>query len=163
MLHGNARPHTTKPLKKYLVEGMKWEILPHPLYSPDIAPSVFHFFRSMQSAISVMKIFKNSLVNGSLQKNQISSFEKFVNYLKVEESCRFRYSIVRIKSFCMFLFEGRVLWVFLPISDNRIFFKQEKKSWLLGTLQISQAYCEGHLAKIKKEINFWSRFTIPSP
>ena len=37
-----------------------------------------------------------------------------------------------------------------------IFFKhQEKKSWPLGILQISQASCEGHLAKVKKNI-FWS-------
>ena len=51
LLHDNARPHVAKPIKKYL-EGVKWEILPHPLYSPDIAPSDFHLFRSMQSALS---------------------------------------------------------------------------------------------------------------
>ena len=51
LLHDNARPHVAKPVKKYL-EGVKWEILPHPLYSPDIAPSDFHLFRSMQSALS---------------------------------------------------------------------------------------------------------------
>ncbi|EGI65390.1 Mariner Mos1 transposase [Acromyrmex echinatior] len=44
-----------KPVKKYL-EGVKWEILPHPPYSSDIAPSDFRsmqiLFRSMQSALS---------------------------------------------------------------------------------------------------------------
>ncbi|EGI59650.1 Mariner Mos1 transposase, partial [Acromyrmex echinatior] len=51
LLHDNARPHVAKPVKKYL-EEVKWEILPHPPYSPDIAPSDLHLFRSMQSALS---------------------------------------------------------------------------------------------------------------
>jgi len=38
LLHNNARPHVAKVIKKYL--GMlKWDVLPHPLYSPDSAPS----------------------------------------------------------------------------------------------------------------------------
>ena len=37
-LHDNARPHVAKVVKKYL-ETLKWDVLLHPLYSPDIAPS----------------------------------------------------------------------------------------------------------------------------
>jgi len=37
LLHDNARPHA-KVVKKYL-ETFKWDVLPHPPYSPDIAPS----------------------------------------------------------------------------------------------------------------------------
>ncbi|KAG5327510.1 MOS1T transposase, partial [Pseudoatta argentina] len=43
LLHDNARPHVGKPVKTYL-ETLKWEVLPHPPYSPDIAPSDFHLF-----------------------------------------------------------------------------------------------------------------------
>ncbi|KAG5326433.1 MOS1T transposase, partial [Pseudoatta argentina] len=43
LLHDNARPHVAKPEKTYL-ETLKWEVLPHPPYSPDIAPSDFHLF-----------------------------------------------------------------------------------------------------------------------
>ena len=38
--------HVAKPVKTYL-ETHQWEVLLHPLYSPDIAPSDFHLFRSM--------------------------------------------------------------------------------------------------------------------
>lgn len=51
LLHDNVRPHVAKLVQKYL-ERVNWEILPHPPYSPDIAPSDFHLFRSMQSALS---------------------------------------------------------------------------------------------------------------
>jgi len=37
-------------MKRTLVE-LEWEVLPHPAYSPDIAPSDFHLFRSMQHAL----------------------------------------------------------------------------------------------------------------
>ncbi|KAG5320195.1 MOS1T transposase, partial [Pseudoatta argentina] len=43
LLHDNARPHVAKPVKTYL-ETLKWKVLPHPPYSPDIAPSDFHLF-----------------------------------------------------------------------------------------------------------------------
>ncbi|KAG5325797.1 MOS1T transposase, partial [Pseudoatta argentina] len=45
------RPHVAKPVKIYL-ETLKWEVLPHPLYSPDIAPSDFHLFRSMAHGLA---------------------------------------------------------------------------------------------------------------
>ena len=42
-------PHVAKPVKTYL-ETLKWEVLPHPLYSPDIAPS--DLFRTMTHGIT---------------------------------------------------------------------------------------------------------------
>ncbi|KAG5325792.1 MOS1T transposase, partial [Pseudoatta argentina] len=51
LLHDNARPHVAKPVKTYL-ETLKWEVLPHPPYSPNIAPSDFHLFRSMAHGLT---------------------------------------------------------------------------------------------------------------
>jgi [histone H3]-lysine36 N-dimethyltransferase SETMAR len=49
--HDNARPHCARNVKSYL-ETLKWEVLPHPPYSPDIAPSDYHLFRSMTHSLS---------------------------------------------------------------------------------------------------------------
>jgi len=46
--HDNAKPHTANVVKTYL-KGQDWEVLSHPPYSPDIAPSDYHLFRTMQS------------------------------------------------------------------------------------------------------------------
>lgn len=51
LLHDNVRPHVAKPVKTYL-ETLKWDVLPHPPYSPDIAPSDFHLFRSMAHGLA---------------------------------------------------------------------------------------------------------------
>ena len=48
LLHDNARPHVAK---KYL-ETFKWDVLPHPPYSPDIAPSDYWLFRRMHDLTS---------------------------------------------------------------------------------------------------------------
>lgn len=48
--HDNARPHVARIVKDYL-EEVKWEVLNHPPYSPDLAPSDFHLFRSMASGL----------------------------------------------------------------------------------------------------------------
>ena len=49
--HDNARPHVAKVVKTYL-ETLKWEVLPHPLDSPDVAPSDYHLFRSMAHGLA---------------------------------------------------------------------------------------------------------------
>ena len=51
LLHDNARPHVASPVKTYL-ETLKWEVLPYPPYSPDIAPSDYHLFRSMTNDLA---------------------------------------------------------------------------------------------------------------
>ncbi|UYV62510.1 hypothetical protein LAZ67_2000910 [Cordylochernes scorpioides] len=49
--HDNARPHVAKIVKETL-EALQWDVLPHPLYSPNIAPSDYHMFRSMTHGLA---------------------------------------------------------------------------------------------------------------
>ena len=73
--HDNARPHViAKSVTKKLSE-FNWEILPHPPYSPDIAPSDYHLFRALQHFLVDKKfenidILKNSLKNYFKEKQE---------------------------------------------------------------------------------------------
>ncbi|GFU28593.1 mariner Mos1 transposase [Trichonephila clavipes] len=49
--HDNARPHVSKLVETYF-ETLKLEVLPHPLYSPDLYPSDYHLFRSMAHGLA---------------------------------------------------------------------------------------------------------------
>lgn len=49
--HDQARAHIGSPVENAIKE-LGWELLAHPPYSPDIAPSDYHLFRSMQHALA---------------------------------------------------------------------------------------------------------------
>ena len=48
--HDNAKPHVAKLTKKKL-SSLNWETIPHPPYSPDIAPSDYHLFLSLSNQL----------------------------------------------------------------------------------------------------------------
>jgi len=52
--HDNAGPYVAQTVKTYL-ETLRWEVLPHPTYSPDIALSDYQLFRSMTHILSEQK------------------------------------------------------------------------------------------------------------
>uniref|UniRef100_A0A0N5CDU5 HTH_48 domain-containing protein n=1 Tax=Strongyloides papillosus TaxID=174720 RepID=A0A0N5CDU5_STREA len=57
LLHDNAKPHVSKKTLQKLNE-LGYETLPHPAYSPDLAPTDFHFFKHLDNFLTE-KIFRN--------------------------------------------------------------------------------------------------------
>jgi len=47
ILHDNARPHLGKDVRE-LLDGYRWEVLPHPPYSPDMSPPDFDLFPKLK-------------------------------------------------------------------------------------------------------------------
>jgi len=46
----NARLHVSLTTRQKLLQ-FGWDVLPHSPYSPDIAPSDFHLFKSLQNSL----------------------------------------------------------------------------------------------------------------
>ncbi|EFN84997.1 Histone-lysine N-methyltransferase SETMAR, partial [Harpegnathos saltator] len=74
--HDNARPHVAKVVQKYL-ETLKWDVLPHPPYSPDIAPSDYWLFRRMQHDLTGHRFTSFADIENWLQTWIASKVESF--------------------------------------------------------------------------------------
>ena len=74
LLHDNAKPHASKITRQKL-EEFGWEVLPHPPYSPDLAPSDYHLFRSLRNHL-VKKQFDDQAQLKSDLENFFSSLSR---------------------------------------------------------------------------------------
>ena len=66
LLHDNARPHTGA----YTVDtlrALKFEVLKHPPYSPDLAPSDFHLFGPLKEHMRGQKFADDNEVLEAVQ------------------------------------------------------------------------------------------------
>lgn len=73
-LHDNARPHVAKSTREKLLK-LGWITIPHPPYSPDLAPTDYHLFRSLSNYLGEKKFddendLKTDLANFFDQKSQ---------------------------------------------------------------------------------------------
>ncbi|KAF2351016.1 Myc-type basic helix-loop-helix (bHLH) domain [Trinorchestia longiramus] len=63
--HDNARPHTSRATKN-LIEEFGWEVMHHPPYSPDLAPTDFHLFRSLQNHLMGQRLTSREEVQSNV-------------------------------------------------------------------------------------------------
>jgi histone-lysine N-methyltransferase SETMAR len=61
----NARPHVSK-MRQQKIKELNWEILDHPPYSPYLAPSDYHLFRSLQNHLNNKKFGRFEEVNDAI-------------------------------------------------------------------------------------------------
>ena len=66
-LHDNARPHVAKSTREKLLK-LGWITIPHPTYSPDLAPTDYHLFRSLSNDLRDKKFEDESDVKTELVK-----------------------------------------------------------------------------------------------
>jgi len=59
-MHHHIGPRARQTVDK--IEKMGWELLQHPLYSPDLAPSDFHLFRPLKESLGGIKFENNEAV-----------------------------------------------------------------------------------------------------
>jgi histone-lysine N-methyltransferase SETMAR len=65
-LQDNARPHTAALTMATLLK-LKWDVLPHPPYSPDLAPSDYHLFGPIKRVLGSKRLRNNDEVIAAVQ------------------------------------------------------------------------------------------------
>ena len=74
--HDNTRPHVSLMTQKKL-RDLGWEVLLHPPYSPDIAPSDYHLFRSLKNFLDGVKLNSKEDTENHLSQFFSEKSEKF--------------------------------------------------------------------------------------
>ena len=72
----NARTHTFLVTCKQLLE-LDWKVMPHPPYSPDLAPWDYHLFRSLKNHLNGKTSDSNKVV-----KNELIQFFASKSFLR---------------------------------------------------------------------------------
>ena len=69
----NARPHTATMMKN-AIQRLGWTLLPHPPYSPDLAPSDYHLFHTLKQpyvATTLQLLMKWKMLSASGQPKRL--------------------------------------------------------------------------------------------
>jgi len=65
-LHDNARPHTAHTTQAKLAD-LGFTVLPHPPYSPDLAPSDYYLFSPLKAGLKGRNFTNKNEVNEAIQ------------------------------------------------------------------------------------------------
>ncbi|KAJ4428302.1 hypothetical protein ANN_24320 [Periplaneta americana] len=78
LLHDNARPHTARNTQN-LISKFGWEQIDHPPYSPDMAPSDFHFFLHLKKFLGGQRFDGDDEVKTAVREWFASQAGEFYN------------------------------------------------------------------------------------
>ena len=79
-LQDNARPHTAA-LTMETLRKLKWDVLPHLPYSPDLAPSDFYLFGPLKEFLGGKKFQSTNEITQACKKIFFKSCQAIVNCL----------------------------------------------------------------------------------
>jgi len=65
--HDNARPHTSAATRD-AIQRLDFSVLPHPPYSPDLAPSDFHLFPKLRDYLKGQRFSCDEEVKSAVRK-----------------------------------------------------------------------------------------------
>ena len=74
--HDNAIPHVPKIVKDK-IDKFGWELIPHQSYSPNLAPSDYHLFRSLSNYMRGRKFKDEDNLKSYLQNFFVSKPKEF--------------------------------------------------------------------------------------
>lgn len=77
--HDNTKAHMSLMTRQKLLQ-LGWEVLPHPPYSPDLAPSDYHLFRSLQNSLDDRTFSSNEDVTNYLDQYFANKDQKFYEH-----------------------------------------------------------------------------------
>jgi histone-lysine N-methyltransferase SETMAR len=68
--HDNARPHVSQQTKE-LIDNFGWDVIDHPPYSPDLAPSDFHLFPKLKEHLGGQRFQTDEELQEEVSKSLI--------------------------------------------------------------------------------------------
>jgi len=74
--HDNARPHVALAVRQKLLQ-FDWDVLPHPPYSPDLAPSDYYLFLSLKNSLRGKSFKSISEIKTHLDEYFTSKLQQF--------------------------------------------------------------------------------------
>ena len=72
-----TRGHTPPKPQQKKIKDLKWSLLEHPPYSPDLAPSDFHLFRSLQHFLAGKRFLREQAIRRALTRFFASKTPEF--------------------------------------------------------------------------------------
>lgn len=67
LLQDNARPHKSRISTAHVKDTLDWDVVEHPPYSPDIAPSDYHVFLSLKNFLRGKRFRNQTEVEAALR------------------------------------------------------------------------------------------------
>ena len=74
--HNNSTPHTSLATRQKLLK-LSWEVMLHLPYSPDLAPSDYYLFRSLQNSLNGKTFNDDEAVKSHLVQSFADKDQKF--------------------------------------------------------------------------------------